>query len=182
MRRLSLLGIATACVTALSGASLAHAQAAAKESPNILLIIADDMGLDASPCYGMAGDKPKMPVLKRMCDEGMVFENFYANPPCSPTRATLLTGRYSFRTGVGTATRPGVAPGLKLSERTIFQFLDSATSKTYAHAVIGKWHLSDEGNGGAMHPLKAGVGHYAGLLQGSFRDYYKEPLINRQLY
>lgn len=179
MRRLSNVRIVLALATALSGVAPAHAQTAAKDPPNILLIIADDMGLDASPCYGIAAGKPKMPVLKRMCDEGIVFENFYANPVCSPTRATLMTGRYSFRTGVGTVTRPGVTPGLKLSERTIFQFLDSTTSKAYAHAVIGKWHLSDEGNGGAMHALKAGVGYYAGLLQGSMRDYYSWPRTHK---
>jgi arylsulfatase A-like enzyme len=175
MPRLSSVSIVMAAIAAFSGISNAHAQPPVKDPPNILLIIADDMGLDASPCYGIAGDKPKMPVLKRMCDEGIVFENFYVNPVCSPTRATLLTGRYSFRTGVGTVTRPGVTPGLKPSERTIFQLLDSATRKTYAHAVIGKWHLSDEGNGGAMHPVKAGVGYYAGLLQGALRDYYNWP-------
>ncbi|MCC2097733.1 MAG: sulfatase-like hydrolase/transferase, partial [Hyphomicrobiales bacterium] len=150
-------------------------QAPVKDLPNILLIIADDMGVDASPCYGVGAAKPDMPVLKRMCAEGIVFENAYANPVCSSTRATLLTGRYSFRTGVGTVTRPGIAPGLKLSERTIFQFLDAATSKAYTHAVIGKWHLSDENNGGALHPQKAGAGYYAGVLQGALRDYYNWP-------
>ena len=116
-----------------------------------------------------------MPVLEKMCREGIVFDNFYANPLCSPTRATMMTGRYSFRTGVGTVVRRGGAPGLKLSEQTIFQFLDRRTSKRYAHAVIGKWHLADAGNGAARHPNKAGAGYYAGVLRGAVRDHYNWP-------
>lgn len=155
------------CATALVAGVFAvvPARAAVPDPPNILLIIADDMGLDASPCSPAIGRrKPKMPVLERMCREGIVFDNVYAAPTCSPTRATIMTGRYGFRTGVGTVTRPGGAPGLKLSEETIFRFLDRHTGKGYAHAVIGKWHLADKDNGGPGHPEKAGAGHYAGLL------------------
>lgn len=151
----------------------------AKEPPNILLIIADDMGLDASPCYKVSKRKPKMPTLERMCREGIVFENAYAAPICSPTRATMMTGRYGFRTGVGTVARPGGGPGLKVSEKTIFQFLDQHTSKGYAHAVIGKWHLSDRKNGGVNHPQKTGVGHYAGVIRGRVPDYYSWPRTER---
>ncbi len=145
---------------------------AAQDPPNILLVIADDMGLDASPCYARGKHKPNMPVLEKFCREGVVFENAYAAPTCSPTRATMMTGRYGFRTGIGTVVRPGGAPGLRLSEQTIFQFLDRHTRRGYAHAVIGKWHLSDRTNGGAEHPAKAGVGYYAGVLRGAVRDYY----------
>ena len=57
-------------------------------SPNILLVIADDMGIDASPCYSVGKVKPNMPVIEEMCRSGVVFENVWANPQCSPTRAT----------------------------------------------------------------------------------------------
>ena len=150
-----------------------------KEPPNILLIIADDMGHDASPCYQLGKDKPVMPVLQKFCREGIVFENAYAAPTCSPTRATMMTGRYGFRTGVGTVVRPGGAPGLQLKEKTLFQFLDQHTRKGYAHAVIGKWHLSDRNNGGARHPEKAGAGYYAGVLRGRVRDYYNWPRVHK---
>ena len=143
--------------------------------PNILLIIADDMGLDASPCYAVGADKPRMPNLERLCRQGLVFENAYAAPMCSPTRATILTGRYGFRTGVGTAVGRRSGQGLKLSETTLFQFLDRYAPEKYAHAVIGKWHLAAANNGGVDHPAKAGVGYYAGVISGTVRDYYSWP-------
>lgn len=143
--------------------------------PNILLIIADDMGLDASPCYAVGSDKPRMPHLERLCREGLVFENAYAAPMCSPTRATILTGRYGFRTGVGTAVGRRSDKGLALSETTLFQFLDRHAPEKYAHAVIGKWHLSAANNGGIDHPAKAGVGYYAGVISGTIRDYFSWP-------
>ena len=172
----SILSSRTICA-ALTGIAILGLQpsAMAKEPPNILLIIADDMGLDASPCYTPGKKKPVMPVLQKFCREGIVFENAYAAPTCSPTRATMMTGRYGFRTGVGTVVRPGGAPGLKLTEQTLFQFLDKHTNKGYGHAVIGKWHLSDRANGGALHPQKAGVGYYSGVLRGRVRDYYNWP-------
>ena len=62
-------------------------------SPNILLVIADDMGLDASPCYAVGKNPARMANLQRLCTEGMVFENAYAAPTCSPTRAMIMTGK-----------------------------------------------------------------------------------------
>ena len=88
-------------VIIFTGLHVSHSTAA--EPPNILLVIADDMGLDASPCYPEGSEKPAMPNLERLCQEGVVFDNFYATPMCSSTRATIITGRYGFRTGVGSA-------------------------------------------------------------------------------
>ena len=144
--------------------------------PNILLVIADDMGLDASPCYDVGARKPTMRFLERMCAEGLVFDNVYAAPSCSPTRATILTGRYGFRTGVGAALGPRSPNGLSLEETTLFQVLDTNAPQTYAHAVIGKWHLATQDNGWTEHPMLAGVGHYAGVISGTIEDYYNWPL------
>ena len=68
--------------------------------PNILLIIADDMGVDATPGYNIGSVKPNMPTLQSMIDTGVKFNNVWSNPTCTPTRATLLTGKYGFRTNV----------------------------------------------------------------------------------
>ena len=159
-------------VIIFTGLHVSHSTAA--EPPNILLVIADDMGLDASPCYPDGSEKPAMPNLERLCQEGVVFDNFYATPMCSSTRATIITGRYGFRTGVGSAVgrRRG---GLPLDEMTLFQFLDAYAPVKYAHAVIGKWHLSSAENGGADHPELAGVGSYSGLIEGTLDDYYRWP-------
>ncbi len=140
--------------------------------PNILLIIADDMGIDASPCYDLGVEKPSMPNLERLCQQGLVFEQVWATPACSPTRATLLTGRYGFRTGIGSAIGPNTpSGGIDLAEVTIQQFLAENAPTTYHTAVIGKWHLSDQSNGGANNPTMMGLDHYAGLLAGVHDDY-----------
>lgn len=148
------------CLAAGSGA----AQTAAPP-PNILLVIADDMGVDASPCYPVGDRKPEMPVLESLCRTGVVFDNVWSNPVCSPTRATILTGRYGFRTGVMTAVRGTAAPGIRLEELSLQRLMDQRLDAAYAHAVIGKWHLSDDSNGGADNPGLMGVGHYSGFLQ-----------------
>lgn len=148
---------------------------AADGPPNILLIIADDMGLDASPCYREGTEKPVMPTLEQLCRDGVVFDNFYATPVCSSTRATILTGRYGFRTGVGAAVGRNTSNGLPLSETTLFQFLDRYLPEKYAQAVIGKWHLATVDNGDVDHPIMAGADFYSGVIRGTIDDYYRWP-------
>ena len=78
------------------------AQAAAKQ--NILLIIADDYGVDSSSLYNSTNNGavlPPTPNINSLVTNGVLFRNAYANPLCSPTRACLLTGRFGFRTGIG---------------------------------------------------------------------------------
>jgi arylsulfatase A-like enzyme len=70
-------------------------------APNILLIIADDMGVEALSMYGLAETSPTTASLDALARDGVMFRNFWAQPVCSPTRATIMTGRYGFRTGVG---------------------------------------------------------------------------------
>ena len=81
-------------------------------SPNILLIIADDVGIEVLSSFGVGESSAKTPTLDQMADQGMSFKNFWSQPVCSPTRATLITGRYSFRTNIGFA----VFPSLNLPE------------------------------------------------------------------
>lgn len=75
----------------------------AGDRPNILLIIADDMGIETLQSYGVGESTATTPTLDRLAERGLRFNNFWSQPICSPTRATILTGRYGFRTGV---TRP----------------------------------------------------------------------------
>src|SRR6185436_8209733 len=72
-------------------------------SKNILLIIADDYGVDSSSLYNTNSSAllPPTPNLVSLAQNGVLFRNAYANPVCSPTRACLITGRHGFRTGVG---------------------------------------------------------------------------------
>jgi arylsulfatase A-like enzyme len=82
--------MATASLPGVSGAA-----------PNILLIIGDDMGVETLASYSLGENPPKMAALDELAREGVRFNNFWAQPVCSPTRATLITGRYGFRTGIG---------------------------------------------------------------------------------
>lgn len=134
--------------------------------PNILLIIADDMGLDATPNYTEGSTKPNMPNLESLMQTGLRFENVWASSVCTPTRSTIITGKYGVNTDV---YEPGDV--LNTSHQTIQELLDTETSNAYSHAIIGKWHLAGSGSGTATHPTESGVGHYAGLISGSTQDY-----------
>lgn len=136
---------------------------ASGSSPNILLIIADDLGVDAAPGYNVGTTKPHMPNLQALAASGITFENVWAYPTCSPTRASILTGRYGYRTGILSPRDANIST----SEKSIQKYLDENTAQAYSHAVIGKWHLS--GNPG--NPQQMGVGHYAGFLEGQLATY-----------
>lgn len=136
---------------------------AGNAKPNIVFIIADDMGLDASPGYEMGSIKPNMPNLQSMINSGIVFNNVWSNPTCTPTRAGLLTGKYGFRTGV---TKVGDV--LSTSEQSIQEYLDEKTASTYSHTVIGKWHVSNS----ETSPNDMGINYFAGILRGTVPSYY----------
>lgn len=135
--------------------------------PNILLIIADDMGLDATPNYNIGAAKPSMPVLEGLMREGITFDNAWANPVCSPTRASILTGKYGYRTGVLSV---GGTNQIPVSETSIQKYLDD-NGTGYSSAVIGKWHLGGNLNGGNNNPANMGVKYYEGLITGAAPDY-----------
>ena len=72
-----------------------------KGPPNFLVLIADDLGQETLSCYGVGEYPAHTPNLDRLCADGMRFDNFWVQPAGSPTRASILTGRYSFRNGIG---------------------------------------------------------------------------------
>ncbi len=88
----------------------AAANGVSSPAPNILLIIGDDMGVETLASYGLGESPPHTPALDQLAREGVRFNNFWAQPVCSPTRATLLTGRYGFRTGIGRPVGAGQMP------------------------------------------------------------------------
>lgn len=118
-------------------ALLGEAVAAHVEKPNIVLILADDLGAECLGCYG--GKSYETPNLDRMAADGLRFDHCYALPVCSPSRAELLTGRYSFRTGITNVILPK-QPGLLdvTRNRTFPQRLRDGG---YATCIAGKWHL-----------------------------------------
>jgi arylsulfatase A-like enzyme len=139
---------------------------------NVLLIIADDLGLDAHPCYALGETFSPMKNVKKLCDSGVVFDKVWSNPVCSPTRASILTGRYPHQHQIGEVVRSGATNGLALGEWTLPMALDSHDEVQIAHANIGKWHLGGLNNGGATSPNLFGWDHYEGLIQGTLESYF----------
>jgi arylsulfatase A-like enzyme len=135
-------------------------------NPNILLIIADDMGLDASPGYNIGTLKPNMPNLQSLINSGVRFNNVWSNPLCSPTRSTILTGKYGYRTGVLNVDEP-----LSTSEISLQTYITNNSGNEYSNAVIGKWHLSGTPTQ-PLHPNNMGIQYFSGVIGGGVQSYY----------
>lgn len=142
-----------------------------EKRPNILLVIADDFGVDPVPRYSFGETKAVMPTLERLMDSGIRFTNVWTNPICSPTRAAILTGKYGFRTGVLNAEEAG---RINVNEKTLHSKLNELTDSPYSTSIIGKWHLSASNT--PNRPQEMGVGYYAGLYTGGVNDYNSWPL------
>ncbi len=134
-------------------------------APNILLIIADDLGKDAISGYTEGIIKPMTPHIDAIRNSGLTFNNFWSYPTCTPTRASILTGKYGYRTGIKWA-----GDQLSSSEKSIQQFINENTDDLYETAIIGKWHLS--GSDQSINPESFGIDYYTGLIRGSVNDYY----------
>lgn len=117
------------------------ARAANAPKPNILLIVADDVGYgDIGAYLGGAGRGMPTPNLDRLADEGMLFTSFYGQPSCTPGRAAMQTGRIPNRSGMTTVAFPGQGGGLPAAEWTLASVLKKAGYQTY---FTGKWHLGE---------------------------------------
>jgi arylsulfatase A-like enzyme len=138
-----------------------HVQAA--ERPNVVVILADDLGYGDLGCYGHP--TIRTPNLDRMAAEGMRFTDFYvAAEVCTPSRAGLLTGRYPVRSGMCNnqfrVLRRESMGHLPAEEITIAELLKT---KGYATGCIGKWHLGNWMNNPDGHPMRHGFDSYFGL-------------------
>jgi len=161
----------------------ADAEAGPATQPNIILLIADDLGLDATECYSVVDDVASTPNIRALCEAGVVFDNAWSMPICSPTRAAMLTGRYPHRTGVG-APAGGNQPGIEPDEITLPMMLDAHPALGYTHANIGKWHLSANNNSGDDTPNRMGWGHFSGIISGGVQDFFSwSKIVNgREIY
>jgi arylsulfatase A-like enzyme len=142
-------------------------QAAPLSRPNVCVILSDDQGIGDVGCFG--GPDVKTPNLDRHAAAGVRFTNWHANSPvCSPSRASVLTGKYPQRAGIPQIlfSRPEFnVPGLKTGERTLARELKSLGYRT---AAIGKWHL---GSAPESRPLAQGFDEFFGFYSG-WIDYY----------
>ncbi len=132
--------------------------------PNIVFILADDLGFKD---VGYRGGIIKTPNIDKLASAGTRLEQFYVQPVCSPTRSSLMTGRYPMRYGLQVGVvRPWAQYGLPLEERTLAQALKEAG---YTTAICGKWHL---GHLNAKYlPTSRGFDHQYGHYNGAL-DYF----------
>jgi arylsulfatase A-like enzyme len=153
--------------------------AADKSHPNIVLILADDMGYSDLESYGGI---IKTPNLNKLASNGLSYRQFYNTARCCPTRASLLTGLHPHQAGVGHMTNDrdldGYRGDLSSHSVTIAEVLKSANYKTYA---VGKWHVTRfTSPDGPKHnwPLQRGFDKYYGILIGA-ASYYDPAALCR---
>ncbi len=138
------------------------------ERPNIIVIMVDDMGFSDISSYG---GEIEMPNLNKLSSNGLKFTQFYNAGRCCPSRASLLTGQYAHKTGLGYMAsqdmkKPGYRADLSLNSLTIAEVLKEAGYGTY---MAGKWHLNlDFSEDGSNHnwPLQRGFDKFFGTLIG----------------
>lgn len=132
--------------------------------PNILLVLADDVGLELVSAYGDPG-AARTPTIDRLADEGVRFDRAYAMPWCSPTRATILTGQLPGAYGLGRAIPlPDPGPSLPESTTSLPELMATWSADTWDTALLGKWHLTTFADDPVDAPLRHGFGHFRGTL------------------
>ncbi|MBB6389932.1 arylsulfatase [Microbacterium thalassium] len=132
------------------------------DRPNVLLILADDLGFSDAGCYG---SEIPTPNLDRLAAHGIRMSSFYTTPRCSPTRASLMTGRYSHDVGIGVLTRTvGYRGSLDPAVPTLAGVL---AEQGYLTSLTGKWHLSaDVSEPNETWPTRRGFEDFYGILGG----------------
>jgi arylsulfatase A-like enzyme len=160
-----------AYIVLLVSVGAGHAAAAEREkkaSPNIVVILADDLGYADIGCYG---GEIQTPNLDKLAKNGLRFTNFFNTARCCPSRAALMTGLYSHQAGVGHMTEnlklPGYQGQLHRNCVTIAELLRPAGYRNY---MVGKWHLSNNENMNAPNdswPVGRGFDHFYGTIPGA---------------
>ena len=157
----------------VGGSSTSEDPSPSDERPNVVLILADDMGYSDIASYGGSIETPN---LSRLSEEGLRFTQFYNTARCVPTRASLLTGLYPHQAGLGHMTGDDEIPGYRgdLNDRsvTIAEVLGEAGYSTY---MSGKWHVTQfetESPDRSNWPRQRGFDRFFGTIigAGSFYD------------
>jgi arylsulfatase A-like enzyme len=161
--KLALILCALCVLCSVSGA------AEVSQNPNVIVILADDLGYGDLGCYG--AKDIATPHIDRMAREGAKFTSFYAAPVCTPTRASLMTGCIAQRVGIGGVMFPRNTHGLNPEEITLPDLLKG---QGYATALIGKWHL---GNQEMFQPLNHGFDTWYGTPSSNSQGF--DPAIKQ---
>jgi len=157
--------VPVALLAGIFGGALVPSVEAASGRPNIVILLADDLGWND---VGYHGAPIETPNIDRLAREGVELDRFYSQPICTPTRSALMTGRSPLRSGlVFGVARPWDYFGLPRSEHLLSETLQAAGYQT---GIVGKWHL---GHGHVLHtPNQRGFDHFYGHLLGAL-DYYE---------
>lgn len=157
-------GISVVVALVAAGVFCQSAWAQQPRRPNIVLMVADDLGYGDLSSYG--APDIKTPHLDRLARDGVRMTDFYANAPvCTPTRAALISGRYQQRVMLERPLGSDVKTGLPVTAHSLPQLVKNAG---YATALIGKWHL---GNRPEFSPNRHGFDYFWGYLTG-YIDWY----------
>ena len=155
---------------AIGGVTPALARPATPKRPNIVLIMADDMGFSDLGCYG---SQIATPNLDRLAQGGVRFTQFYNTARCCPTRASLLTGLYNHQTGVGHMVDDRGAPSYRgyLNDRCV-TIAEALRPAGYHTLMSGKWHV---GENRPHWPTDRGFERYFGLISGGSNYFRLDP-------
>jgi arylsulfatase A-like enzyme len=177
MKRVYTCATVVAAVSLISLPSRADDPPPLTTRPNILLIVLDDVGIDKFKVYNPAAGA-KTPYIDQLAHEGIYFTNAYAQPKCAPTRATIMTGRYAFRTGFGenNASLSQYEVGLaKLIKGGI------TTPPFYSCGAFGKWHLIAgeyfHNQTGWEHPTATTYGQFFDAFDGHMGNVTEEGTV-----
>jgi len=141
------------------------------KKPNIIVILADDMGYSDIGCFG---SEIKTPNIDQLAAQGLIMTNMHNAARCCPSRASLITGLYPHQTGVGDMLQNDDLPGYQTRLNNQCVTLAEVLSQAGYHCMIsGKWHLGNESEGWPMkrgfhrqYPSNGTTGHYFGIAKG----------------
>ncbi len=158
---------------------------APQDRPNVLVILFDDLGFAHLNCYGSTIETPN---INRLAANGLRFTNFHVTPLCSPTRASLLTGRNHHSVGMRSISHfdsgyPHMRGAVTRRAATMAEVL---SDENYATFAIGKWHLApveQTSQAGPFHdwPLQRGFDRYYGFLGGETDQFYPDLVYDNHL-
>lgn len=164
------VSVALGTVSLVAPTLTANAQQHKDQRPNIVLILVDDLGFSDIGAYG--GTDINTPNINRLADEGIRFRQFYNNSISAPTRASLITGQYSHKAGVGYFNiNLGLPPYQGYLNKESLTFGEVLQQAGYTTLISGKWHVGDKPS---QWPNQRGFDHFFGFPGGG-HNYFTNP-------